>query len=74
MAQEAESKVKTKDEIRIEKAQRQKPPLNRILNLQDMEVGMIMTKTCLFANEAIGRSAEGAFIQGTRILFFSIRR
>jgi L-lactate dehydrogenase (cytochrome) len=41
LARKAESRQKTKDEIRVEKAQRQKPALNRILNLQDMEVGMV---------------------------------
>lgn len=33
--------VKTKDELRVEKAHREKPPLSRILNLQDMEVSSI---------------------------------
>lgn len=28
----------TKDEIRLEQARKRKPPLNRILNLSDMEV------------------------------------
>jgi L-lactate dehydrogenase (cytochrome) len=40
IAREAESRDKTKDEIRVEQAQRQKPALNRVLNLQDIEVGV----------------------------------
>ena len=37
VAREAENKEKTKDEIRVEKALRERPALNRILSLQDME-------------------------------------
>ncbi|KIM85387.1 hypothetical protein PILCRDRAFT_778154 [Piloderma croceum F 1598] len=37
VAREAESREKTQDEIRVEQAQRQKPALNRLLNLQDVE-------------------------------------
>jgi cytochrome b involved in lipid metabolism len=75
VARDAMSKEKTKDEIRIEKAQRQKPALNRILNLKDMEVGMVTMDTChCHLTEAIGGSAEGVVIQGTCILFLSIRR
>lgn len=33
---------KTKDQLRVERAQREKPPLSRILNLKDMEVGAII--------------------------------
>ncbi|KAF7966951.1 hypothetical protein HWV62_36374 [Athelia sp. TMB] len=36
-AQNAANRVKTKDEQRVEKAQREKPSLSRILNLYDME-------------------------------------
>lgn len=38
IALEAENREKTKDELRVEKAQRQKPPLSRILNIQEMDV------------------------------------
>ncbi|KZP03959.1 FMN-linked oxidoreductase [Athelia psychrophila] len=37
VAQITENRVKTKDEQRIEKAQREKAPLSRVLNLHDME-------------------------------------
>ncbi|KZP31170.1 hypothetical protein FIBSPDRAFT_1037639 [Athelia psychrophila] len=36
-AQNAENRVKTRDEQRVDKAQREKPPLSRILSLHDME-------------------------------------
>lgn len=36
--QENHVKRKTKDELRMERAQNEKPPLSRILNLSDMEV------------------------------------
>jgi L-lactate dehydrogenase (cytochrome) len=32
----------TKDEERVQKAEKEKPPLNRILSLKDMEVGMFI--------------------------------
>lgn len=38
MIMETVNRQKTKDELRVEKAQRQKPPLNRILNIQEMNV------------------------------------
>lgn len=38
IALEAENRQKTRDELRVEKAQRQKPPLSRILNIQEMDV------------------------------------
>lgn len=34
-----ESKPKTKDQLRVEESHKQKPPLHRILNLAEMEVG-----------------------------------
>lgn len=34
-----ESREKTEDELRIEREQAAKPPLNRVLDLQEMEVG-----------------------------------
>ncbi|KAH0590571.1 hypothetical protein H2248_000711 [Termitomyces sp. 'cryptogamus'] len=37
VAQAQESKLKTKDELRVEIALKQRPPLNRILSLADME-------------------------------------
>ncbi|KIM79769.1 hypothetical protein PILCRDRAFT_98049 [Piloderma croceum F 1598] len=37
LTRKAENREKTKDEIRVEMAQQQKPALNRVLNLQDME-------------------------------------
>lgn len=33
------SKPKTKDQLRVEEAHKQKPPLHRILSLAEMEVG-----------------------------------
>ena len=38
MIMEAEKRRKTQDELRVEKAQRQKPPLNHILNIKEMDV------------------------------------
>lgn len=35
-----QSRPKTKDELRVERAHKQRPPLNRILNLGDMEVNL----------------------------------
>ncbi|KAE9398745.1 hypothetical protein BT96DRAFT_920627 [Gymnopus androsaceus JB14] len=37
LAKKEASKEKTKDELRVEQAMKQRPPLNRILNLSDME-------------------------------------
>lgn len=37
VAQASENKPKTKDELRIEQAQREKPPLSRVLSLLEME-------------------------------------
>lgn len=37
VAHDAENREKTKDELRVERAQREKPPLSQILNLHDME-------------------------------------
>ena len=40
---------RTQDETRVEKAQQQKPPLNRVLNLSEMEVYQLVTSNSLFA-------------------------
>jgi len=74
VAREAESRKKTQDEIRVEQAQRQKPALNRLLNLQDMEVGVVYEYRSLLANELIGRSAQSPAIQSHGVLLISIRR
>jgi L-lactate dehydrogenase (cytochrome) len=38
IAQEQQAVTKTRDALRVEQARKKMPPLNRILNLQDMEV------------------------------------
>jgi hypothetical protein len=43
---EKKAKPKTKDEIRVEDAQKQMPPLSRILNVRDMEVCHYFPFTC----------------------------
>lgn len=40
--QKLESKERTKDQLRVEQAMKQRPPLNRILNLADMEVSCLL--------------------------------
>lgn len=40
LAKEETSKKKTKDELRVEQAMKQRPPLNRILNLNDMQASI----------------------------------
>ena len=42
IAQNQEAVTKTRDTLRVERARKKMPPLNRILNLQDMEVCMIL--------------------------------
>lgn len=74
VVREAESRQKTQDEIRVEQAQQQKPALNRLLNLQDMEVGVVYESRSLLANELIGCSAQSAAIQSHGVLLISIRR
>ena len=75
VAREAESREKTQDEIRVEQAQRQKPALNRLLSLQDIEVGcLFMNTNRRLADELIGRSAQSAAIQSHGVLLISIRR
>jgi L-lactate dehydrogenase (cytochrome) len=49
----AEVVGKTKDELRVEKAQREKPPLSRMLNLKDMEVSAITLDPLSFVNTCI---------------------
>ena len=38
IAQDQQAVTKTRDALRVEQARKKMPPLNRILNLQDMEV------------------------------------
>lgn len=40
LTKEESSKKKTKDELRVEEAMKQRPPLNRILNLTDMQASI----------------------------------
>ena len=42
IAQGQQAVTKTRDALRVEQARKKMPPLNRILNLQDMEVCMIL--------------------------------
>lgn len=46
VTQERENKQPTKDQLRMEKAQRNKPPLGRVLSLADMEVGLHCNIAC----------------------------
>jgi len=41
---EKENRQKTKDELRVEEALNQRPPLHRILSLVDMEVSTLTYK------------------------------
>lgn len=44
----SENRRKTKDELRVEKAQKEKPSMSRILNLQDMEVCVFTLLSSLY--------------------------
>ena len=48
IAQDQQAVIKTRDALRVEQARKKMPPLNRILNLQDMEVCRIR---CLLLND-----------------------
>jgi hypothetical protein len=78
VAKERENKPKTKDQLRIEQAQREKPPLSRILKLKDLEVRDI--SPCGSYREAdifsvyLARCEQGIVAQGLRVLFLRIRR
>ena len=41
IVQDQQAVTKTRDALRVEQARKKMPPLNRILNLQDMEVCVI---------------------------------
>lgn len=42
-----ESRQKTKDELRVEKALKERPPLSRILSLADMEVRELLNQSSI---------------------------
>lgn len=70
-----ESRPKTKDELRVEAALKQRLPLHRILSLADMEV-----RRCPPHDDSpfdvifLGRSKESLVTQGVVLLQFSKRR
>lgn len=49
LRQEKKNQTKTRDELRVEEALKNRPPLSRIINVQDMEVEQCTpTKLALF--------------------------
>lgn len=71
-----ESRPKTKDELRVEAALKQRLPLHRILSLTDMEVRRYSPRGDSTPLNVIflGRSKEGLVAQGVVLLQFSKRR
>lgn len=75
VAREAASRAKTKDELRVERAQREKPPLSRILDLEQMEVRKFINLLFeLFSwRNKLESSKRRPLIQSPRVLLLCVR-
>lgn len=67
-----EERKKTKDELRMAKAQKEKPPLSRILNAQEMEVRYSIYRIVVHRLDLLsGHSPESYIVQSLGVLLFS---
>lgn len=74
VANDQQSRKKTKDELRVEQALLQRPPLARILNLADMEVQSPVLPLTHTLTLITGGRQKGLIAQGRSILFLRRRR
>ncbi|KAE9410961.1 hypothetical protein BT96DRAFT_952800 [Gymnopus androsaceus JB14] len=73
LAKKEASKKKTKDELRVEQALKQRPPLNHILNLSDMEASVTMTHDIRPRLMHITASCQAKNAQAFNRFFFNAR-
>lgn len=76
LRQAKKNQTKTRDELRVEEALKNKPPLSRIINVQDMEVehALLQTLALFDAGIPLGNSQETSSLQSPGLLCVCRRR